>query len=637
MHLKVCVCISVFWFGQSFGVIYHLNETEYERLPRLFGLENYEKCMEDPGGIYCVANLELYADLKNELYTLIQEYSEFALKHYNYSRIDRGVCVTQTCKSYAKYVGLDINRDLRKVLEGCLNETIVNKYNLMARMYNMNCVSEKDKDQLNLDYTDYIFLGVFIILLVLCLVGSYCEIYSNDKNNELNHKKGVSGKDILLCFSIPRNYKGLTTIGESDPRVNIFKSIHALRTIVTFFTASAHTALLISDFTADPHSFEKAYEYVDKRIAFSGTNIVQVFFFFTGMLLTYFMQVSAETRQVTWNMIPKIIFGRWWRLTPSAAMVVGFSATWMRHLSSGPLWHTHITHGSSAQCRRFFWAHVLYLNNYIPEDTFCVFQTWYIAADMQLFIVGILIHFAIRNRSTRFKITTLTALLLLGMASPALHVWWLDLDAFFMQKPEVCRTLSDANFRKLHTLGHNNLSGFIIGLAAGYFVYYLQQNKLEYSNFKIGNFICWCSIPMYILLVYCGSLFFIDGERPSIALRMLYAGTNRAIVGFLVAFGAVGSTLKFNGMSKAVMEWPGWVLPSRLSYSVYLLHTVFIELSLGIRTQLTPVSFYNTFLMAVGVFVVTHVVAVPFHLLVEAPTIKLLKLTSSEKTEKKLN
>nr|XP_034835579.1 O-acyltransferase like protein-like [Maniola hyperantus] len=635
--LKVCVCL-VFWFGQTFGVIYQLNETEYERLPRLFELENYEKCMEDPGGIYCVANLDLYADSKNDLYTLIQEYSEFTLKHYNYSRIDRGVCVTRTCKSYASNAGLDINRDLREILEGCLNETLVNKYDIMARVLNMNCVSEKNKDQLNLDYTDYIFLGVFIILVVLSLVGSYCEIYSNDKNNELKHKKGVSANDVLLCFSIPRNYKGLTTIAESEPRVNVFKSVHAFRTIVTFFTVNCHVVFMIGNsFSADPHSFEKAYEYVLGRISFSGTNIVQVFFFSTGMLLTYFMQVSTETRQVTWNLIPKIIFMRWWRLTPSAAMVVAFSATWMRHLASGPLWDFHITHGSSAQCRQFFWAHVLYFNNYIPEDTFCVLQTWYIAADMQLFIVGVLIHFAIRNRSTRFRITTLTVLLLLAMASPALHVWWMDIDAFVMLKPETHRTLSDANFRKMHVLGHNNLSGFIIGLAAGYLVYYLQQKKLEYPNFKIGSFICWCSIPLYILVVYCGSLFYIDGEQSSIALRMLYAGTNRALVGLIGIFWIVGATLKFNGMSQAVMEWRGWVLPSRLSYSVYLLHYIFIDLSLGIRTQLTPVCFYNTFLISVGVFVVTYVVAVPFHLLIEAPTMKLIKLTSSENTEKKIN
>lgn len=52
---------------------------------------------------------------------------------------------------------------------------------------------------------------------------------------------------------------------------------------------------------------------------------------------------------------------------------------------------------------------------------------------------------------------------------------------------------------------------------------------------------------MYVLLIFCGSLFYIDDERPSLALRMLYAGTNKAVVGLIVALWMVGVTLKFNG------------------------------------------------------------------------------------------
>ncbi|CAH2240899.1 jg9636 [Pararge aegeria aegeria] len=433
MPIKLSAYLFFFFFGQCCAIVYHLNETEYERLPRLFDLENYEKCMEDAGGIYCLANLELYTQAKSDLYSLIQEYSEYTLKHYNYSKIDRGICVTRTCESYARNAGLDINRDLRAVLEGCLNQTMINKYDLMARVYGMNCEKEKEKAQLKLDYLDYIFLGVFIILVVLALIGSCFDSKKTDKN----HKTGVSVKDLLLCFSIPQNYKRLTTVEQNDARLDVFKCIHGFRTIVTFIVVYGHTVLLIATFTSNPHSFEKAYESVALRITFSGLNVVQVFFFITGMLLTHSKQISAETHKVSWKMIPKTIFNRWWRLTPSAVMMVAFSATWMRHLGSGPLWKTVITGGTSGQCRRFFWAHLFYFNNYIPEDTLCSLQTWYIATDMQIYIVGVITHFAIRNRSGCIKAITLTSLLLLSMASPALHVWWQDIEAFAMQTPEI--------------------------------------------------------------------------------------------------------------------------------------------------------------------------------------------------------
>ncbi|XP_023940635.2 O-acyltransferase like protein isoform X2 [Bicyclus anynana] len=584
---KLCFYLVFLCFGQCFGVIYHLNETEYEKLPRLSDLENYEKCMEESGGIYCVAHLELYNYSNSKLYTLIREYSDHALKHYNYTKLDRGICVTQTCKNYARNSGLDINRDLAVVLEGCLNETMIKKYGLSARVYNKNCDKKSDKNQLHIDFYDYVFLGVFVTLLMLALIGSFCEV---DKNQ----KKEISGKTFIACFSVPENYKQLTAIDQSDPRMSIFKSAHAFRTLASFFIVHAHVGLMIgSAFTADPHTFEKAYESAVLRITFSGMNIVQYFFFMTGLLLTYITLVKAETHRFSWKIIPTIIVLRWWRLTPSAAMVVAFSATWMRHLGSGPLWTSWIVNGSSHQCRRYFWAHIFYVNNYIPEDVVCVFQTWYIAADTQIFIAAIVIHFAIRNRSTKFKTIALTALLLLSMASPALHVWWQDLDAFSMQKPDVYRTLIDDNFRRLHVLGHNNLGCCIVGLATGHLIYWLQQNKIQYPNFRIGNLLCWCVIPMFIVVLYFSSLFIHDGERPSLALRMLFAGTNRALFGFIAAFWAVGVVMNFNGCSKAIMEWPGWVVPGRLSYGVYLLHNIFIELGQGMRTQLVPVSFYN--------------------------------------------
>ncbi|XP_039759621.1 nose resistant to fluoxetine protein 6-like [Pararge aegeria] len=408
-------------------------------------------------------------------------------------------------------------------------------------------------------------------------------------------------------------------------------------TIVTFIVVYGHTVLLIATFTSNPHSFEKAYESVALRITFSGLNVVQVFFFITGMLLTHSKQISAETHKVSWKMIPKTIFNRWWRLTPSAVMMVAFSATWMRHLGSGPLWKTVITGGTSGQCRRFFWAHLFYFNNYIPEDTLCSLQTWYIATDMQIYIVGVITHFAIRNRSGCIKEITLTSLLLLSMASPALHVWWQDIEAFAMQTPELYRTISDVNFRNEHVLGHNNLSAFIIGLATGYLIYYLQQKKVEYPNFKIGRFLSWFTIPTYLFLLYCGSLFYHDGKRPSLALRVLYAATNRAIIGLIATYVIVAVTLKFNGFTKALLEQPSWVVPSKLTYCVYLLHMLVLDYGLGVKTQLTPVSFFNTFFMTIGVFVASFVIAVPFHLLIEAPTNRLMKLSSNAKTVKKLD
>ncbi|CAG5019848.1 unnamed protein product [Parnassius apollo] len=73
-------------------------------------------------------------------------------------------------------------------------------------------------------------------------------------------------------------------------------------------------------------------------------------------------------------------------------------------------------------------------------------------------------------------------------------------------------------------------------------------------------------------------------------------------------------------------EWDGWLVPSRLSYSVYLVHMNFIHVLLGIRTQLSLVSFYNMLIVYFGVVVMSVMLALPFYLIMEAPMTGLLKM-----------
>lgn len=45
-------------------------------------------------------------------------------------------------------------------------------------------------------------------------------------------------------------------------------------------------------------------------------------------------------------------------------------------------------------------------------------------------------------------------------------------------------------------------------------------------------------------------------------------------------------------VQRPILEWKGWVVPSRLSYCTYLIHVNIIHILLGARTQLGHVSFF---------------------------------------------
>ena len=74
------------------------------------------------------------------------------------------------------------------------------------------------------------------------------------------------------------------------------------------------------------------------------------------------------------------------------ALVLAFIMTLLVHVGSGPHWD--YVHQMRQGCRRDWWSHMLYVNNYLPlnnyrflmDASYCMNETWYLACDMQLFI-----------------------------------------------------------------------------------------------------------------------------------------------------------------------------------------------------------------------------------------------------------
>lgn len=93
------------------------------------------------------------------------------------------------------------------------------------------------------------------------------------------------------------------------------------------------------------------------------------------------------------------------RLYPSLLIVILFTSTWTIHLFDGPFWHNLVV-DEYTRCRNNGWTNLLFINNlYKKEDMVrqmdytihvnniivsrfqCLIQTWYLAADIQMFII----------------------------------------------------------------------------------------------------------------------------------------------------------------------------------------------------------------------------------------------------------
>ncbi|KAI8420488.1 hypothetical protein MSG28_008974 [Choristoneura fumiferana] len=288
-------------------------------------------------------------------------------------------------------------------------------------------------------------------------------------------------------------------------------------------------------------------------------------------------------------------------LTPTYALVLATISTWMRHLGSGPLWQQVVGIEADA-CRRYWWAHILYINNYLYEDAHCAPQTWYLAADTQLFCVGLFVCLACRG--ARRRAAALATLLVAATVVVAAHTYFQDLDAVVIQSPEKYRNLyaSDDTFRLLYSRGHTNLSTYVLGLAAGFLTYHWQQEGKDMSRFKKYRWFVWLCFPLGVGLILSGGLFYGDGARAPAWLRVLYAALYKTVFQFFVCVISVSCVFKLEdfpiltdiyvlcvgggdhlkglqsivcaGVYRGIIEWRGFAWTGRVSYGAFLLHTL---------------------------------------------------------------
>lgn len=600
-------------FGYSSAVIYQLNETDHEKMPNLVRLDPYEKCLRDPTALYCTVGIDLVSDTPSPLLNMIQEYSEDKSKHFNYTHIYQGICVNQRCQ------GINSSVPLPSYLESCLNRTFWEEYRLKTRTTKDIFCNNKNNA---FDTEDIIVAAVFLALIMFNAFGTLYDVFfTTGKANE--------GVKLLLCFSIRRNYLRLIKDNyEGDSRDGQLRSLNGMRSICIGMVILAHS-LAVCIFVENPIYLEKMFYSPFTMLITNGTLIMQGFFTLSGLLLVFKYFPYMEKNEYSWTIILKGILLRWLRLTPAYAVIIGFTATCMRHLGSGPLWDMFVN-VEVMDCRRDWWRHFIYINNYF-EDSYCMIQSWYLAADMQLFLVGIIIVVFCRTKTSR--IVTLSTLSVIGIIVPTLHTYYQDLDGVMLLTPETARNyfITDDTFNHVYKRGHTNLLGYILGMALGYILYYWNDSGINLNKYKKLRPLYWCTAPVLIALMYSGSIFYGDRPRTSLLFRTVYSALVKPVFCLTTAVFMLGMLLKFDNVYRSILEWKGWTVPSRLCYNVYLLHFLFVRFYVGIQTSIMKATFWFQVIFFIGLLTFSFVFAFVFWMLLEAPMAELMKTLMSPK------
>ncbi|XP_013162519.1 PREDICTED: nose resistant to fluoxetine protein 6-like [Papilio xuthus] len=615
--------ILFFTFCRVSGVIYQLNDTEYIKMPPVFHLDPYELCIQETGGIYCMVDFDLVSENDSQLLNMIHEYSARKETHFNHSRLHYGICFKKSCDDL-KTKTIDLN-DLNLVIEKCLNTTFWKEYKLKIRI-NEDVICNSKDPIYHIETKDICVAVICLCLLIINLAGSVYDLLIV-KNND-------AGMKWLLCFSIKRNWFKLTDVSRDkiENRIKSFKSFNGMKVITIFLVITIHSLLPFGSSIDNTHYYETIFSKIQYHLLIDGSVMIQTFFIISGCLLSFNLQIFTEKNNVTWKMIPKRIILRWLRLTPPYAVVLAITTTWLRFAGTGPLWQKMIGQ-EIKDCQRDGWQNMLYINNYF-DNTRCMAHTWYLAADMQLFILGMLIM--VLTRTDLQRKVVLSVIFVVSMFIAPLHTYFQDLYAHLIITPEVAREyfVKDPTFNNSYKRGHTNVTCYILGLTLGLLIYKLQQKQLNIKRYKKYKYLVWATVPMMVIIILCSSLFYLVGVTPHVIIRAIYAGTYRTVIGLLLFILILGMVFKVETVYRVILEWQGWTSTVRVSYCAYVLHVMLIQILTYSRTTLNHVTIPHVIMSCVGSIAVSFLAAVPLWLLVESPITQLLK-TSHDNTKNK--
>ncbi|CAL1534642.1 unnamed protein product [Lymnaea stagnalis] len=430
--------------------------------------------------------------------------------------------------------------------------------------------------------------------------------------------------DILLAFSVLTNGPKLLSTAQPPGTLTAINGIRFLSMAWVIIGHTFNVALSILGNTPLFEIRDHLNRWTFDAIANASVS-VDTFFTLSGLLVAYV--ASKELMKKGWKINwARFYFHRYWRLTPpymlSILLVVGFQ----QFMGSGALWPKQMP-VDKVNCEDNWWTNLLYINNLVRNDKMCFDHSWYLANDMQFYIISPLMlvpfvfHVYAGVASCFFFLTAqwVTAAVLAtdnewtatavynGPVKPGALNWQL----YYYYAP-YCR-----------------IGPYVVGILAGYLLA-SKNGRLQMS--KVVAVSGWAVAIATALSVLYGIRGDISGERfSSVGVASFYNAVSRSAWGASVAWVIVACASGCGGPVNKILSWSPFVPLGRLSYMSYLIHPCLIIAYFGNQESPYYITDTNIAISFLGMLGLVNMVSFVLVLGLESPMIGLEKLFLGKK------
>ncbi|XP_016994803.2 O-acyltransferase like protein isoform X2 [Drosophila takahashii] len=421
-------------------------------------------------------------------------------------------------------------------------------------------------------------------------------------------------QQILLCFALQTNAKAILNIDKTKETHT--SCLHGLRVFSVLWTMMVHTYLQM--FAIGENKFERviterSFWY---QVIGNATFSVDSFFFISGLLVTLlYLKQDRKHSNDTCLFIKRscseslmMLLYRYLRLTPVYLFVVIFNDFAVRQgLESSVFQPAKIEHNT---CRVYWWRNILYINNYFPQTEMCMMWSWYMANEMQFYMMAALL-LALARKYFKAVAVTLIVFLLSSWSISGI----ISLQHQYTHKV----ALPFESFDFLYDKPWQRVGSYIVGMCAGYVLYKVKTPPLVSRRLNLS---LWAGSLFVLLIVVFGVW---EGQLSTVSTAF-YVGVAHTAFGcglvWIVLSCCWGLAPTVNAILSYRVMWP----LSRLTYCAYLIHPIIMFICSSHMSGTVHLSNPLILTLFLGNAVVSFGSAFVISAFFEAPVIRILKI-----------
>ncbi|XP_071097623.1 nose resistant to fluoxetine protein 6-like [Haliotis cracherodii] len=422
---------------------------------------------------------------------------------------------------------------------------------------------------------------------------------------------------ILLSFSVYTNASKLLSTKQAPGSLT---AINGIRFLSITWVILGHTYVFGLSAMGNFISF---FPDVVKLFTFqaivNATVSVDSFFTMSGLLVTYLVlkEMRRSGGRINWFMF---YFHRFWRLTPPYMLLLMVYVPLFPYITNGPLWPQQGVEIN--QCRNSWWTNLLYVNNLVKTKEMCMGWSWYLANDMQFYILSPLIFVPLFFSGILGTISVLVFLLAVFITSGVISRVNKLSPSLIGGFGAPAGTDPMAYFYDYYITPYCRMGPYIVGMVTGYLLY-KTDCKIRLNKWLVIT--GWCVATASALAVLYGLYDVNRGHPVTVDVAAFYNAVHRTVWGASLCWVIFACTTGYGGFVNTLLSWPAFIPLSRLTYCAYLVHPIVMYIFFSSQHTLLNLSDINTVIWFLGLLVLSYMAAFVVSMAFESPMMGLEK------------